>query len=213
MNSYLIIGSGYFGSRAAEQLLKKNLRSKIVVVDRNKNALKKISSLSVETVVSDGLPYLDRSLSEDQTFNHIIPAIPSHLAFEFILLRLKRFGARRGKIPTLSGLPNPVKGRTGDLYTSLADFLCPEDCPGPSPYCTVTRKKREKPLYLILKDLKGSFESKVIISEQLSLGVGGFRLNALLDLLEDVKKLRNSAPLVLVSTASSCHAVTSALIY
>jgi hypothetical protein len=51
----------------------------------------------------------------------------------------------------------------------------------------------------------------VIISQQLLPGVGGFRLKALLDLLEDVKKLRNSAPLVLVSTASSCHAVTSAL--
>jgi hypothetical protein len=209
--SYLIIGCGHFGNRAAEQLLRKNFRSKIVVVDRDKYALKKISSLSVETVVSDGLPYLDRSLSEDQTFNHIIPAIPSHLAFEFILSRLKRFGARRGKIPTLSGLPNPAKGKTGDLYTSLADFLCPEDCPGPSPYCTVTRRRREKPLYLILKDLKGSFESKVIISEQLSPGVGGFRLKALVALLEDVKKLKNSVPLVLISTASRCHGVTSAL--
>jgi hypothetical protein len=75
----------------------------------------------------------------------------------------------------------------------------------------VTRRRREKPLYLILKDLKGSFASKVIISEQLSPGVGGFRLNALLALLEDVKKLKNSVPLVLISTASRCHAVTSAL--
>ncbi len=211
--SYLIIGCGHFGSRAAEQLVKKNLRSKIVVVDRNKNALKKASSLSVGTVVSDGLPYLDQSLSEDQTFTYIIPAIPSHFAFEFILLRLKRFGARRAKLPSLPGLPNPVKGKTGDLYTSLADFLCPEDCPGPSPYCTVTRRRREKALYQILKNLKGSFESKVIISEQLLPGVGGFRLNGLLALLEAVQKLENSASLVLVSTASSCHAVTSALIY
>ena len=134
-----------------------------------------------------------------------------HFAFEFILLRLKRFGARRAKLPSLTGLPNPVKGKTGDLYTSLADFLCPEDCPGPSPYCTVTRRRREKPLYLILKDLKGSFESKVIISEQLLPGVGGFRPKVLLTLLEDVKKLKDSAALVLVSTASSCHGVTSAL--
>jgi hypothetical protein len=209
--SYLIIGCGYFGSRAAEQLLKNNFRSKILVVDRNKAALKRVSSLPVETVVSDGLAYLDRSLSGDKTFNYIIPAIPSHLAFEFILSRLEGFGAKRVRVPPLSGLPTPVKGKTGDLYTSVADFLCPEDCPGPSPHCTVTRRRREKPLYQILKDLKGPFKSKVIISQQLLPGVGGFRLKALLDLLEDVKKLRNSAPLVLVSTASSCHGVTSSL--
>jgi hypothetical protein len=213
MNSYLIIGSGHFGSRAAEQLLRKNLRSKILVIDRNKAALKRVSSLPVETVVSDGLAYLGRSLLEDKPLNYIIPAVPSHLAFEFILSRLKGFGAKRGRVPPLSGLPNPVKGKTGDLYTSVADFLCPEDCPGPSPHCTVTKKRREKPLYQILKNLKGPFESKVIISQQLAPGVGGFRLKALLDLSEDVKKLRNSTPLVLVSTASSCHAVTSALIY
>jgi hypothetical protein len=209
--SYLIIGCGHFGSRAAEQLLKKNLRSKIVVVDREKNTLKKISSLSVGTVVSDGLLYLDHSLSEDQTFNYIIPAIPSHLAFEFILSRLRRFGERRGKVPPLSGLPSPVKGKKGDLYTSLADFLCPGDCPGPSPNCTVTRRRHDKPLYQILQDLQGPFESKVIISEQLLPGVGGFRLKALLALLEDVKNLKNAFPLVLISTASSCHGVTSAL--
>jgi hypothetical protein len=209
--SYLIIGGGYFGSRAAEQLLKKNLRSKILVVDRNKAALKRVSSLPVETGVSDGLAYLGRSLLEDKPFNYIIPAVPSHLAFEFILSRLEGFGAKRGRVPPLSGLPNPVKGKTGDLYTTVADFLCPEDCPGPSPHCTVTRGRRENPLYQMLKDLKGSFESKVIISEQLLPGVGGFRPNALLALLEAVRKLENSACLVLVSTASSCHAVTSAL--
>jgi hypothetical protein len=211
MPSYLIIGAGHFGSRAADQLLKKNAKSKISIVDKKREAIERVSHLRVETVVSDGLDYLDHFLSERQPLDFIIPAIPFHLAFEFILARLKPHGARRGKIPPLSGLPNPVKGKTGDLYTSVADFLCPEDCPGPSPHCTVTRRRREKPLYQILKNLKGPFESKVIISEQLSPGVGGFRLKALLDLLEDVKKLRNSAPLVLVSTASSCHAVTSAL--
>ena len=44
MSSYLIIGCGYFGSRAVERLLKKDLRSRITVVDKNKQALRKISS-------------------------------------------------------------------------------------------------------------------------------------------------------------------------
>jgi len=210
-SSYLIIGGGHFGSRAAKQLLKKKSDPKIIAVDKNRNAVKKLSHLPVETVVDDGLSYLSQFLSEGQTANYIIPSVPFHLAFEFILLRLKPFGARRAKVPSLSGLPNSETGKTGDLYTSFADFLCPEDCPEPSRYCTVTRKKREKPLYDILRELKGPFKTRVIISQPLAIGVGGFQPKELLALLEDVKKQKNSRDLILISTASRCHGVTSAL--
>jgi len=209
--SYLIIGCGHFGSRAARQFLKKKSNPKIIAVDKTREAVKKLSHLPVETIVDDGLSYLNRFLSENQTAHYIIPSVPFHLAFEFILLRLKPFGARKAKVPSLPGLPNPEIGKTGDLYTSLADFLCPEDCPEPSRYCTVTRRKREKPLYDILRDLKGPFESRVIISQPLAIGVGGFRPKVLLALLEEVKKLKNSAHPILISTASRCHGVTSAL--
>jgi hypothetical protein len=75
----------------------------------------------------------------------------------------------------------------------------------------VTRKKREKPLYEILEDLKGPFESRVIISRPLAIGVGGFEPKVLLTLLEDIKKKKNFYQLTLISTASRCHGVTSAL--
>jgi len=210
-HSYLIIGCGHFGSRAAEQLLKKDPHSKIIAVDKNHRALKKLSHLPVETIVDDGVSYLNQFLSEGGTVNYIIPSVPFHLAFEFLLLRLKPLGARRTKVPSLSGLPNSVIGKTGDLYTSLADFLCPENCPEPSRYCTVTKKKREKPLYKILGDLKGPFESKVVMSRPLAVGVGGYQPNELLALLEGVKKQKASRDLILISTASRCHGVTSAL--
>jgi TrkA-N domain len=209
--SYLIIGCGHFGSRAAKQLLKKKSHPKIVAVDRNHEAVEKLSHLPIETIADDGLSYLNQFLSEGQAADYIIPSVPFHLAFEFILLHLKPFGARRAKVPSLSGLPNPEIGKTGDLYTSLADFLCPEDCPEPSRYCTVTRKKREKPLYDILRDLEGSFESRVIISRPLAVGVGGFQPKELSALLEDVNKQKKSHDLILISTASRCHGVTSAL--
>jgi hypothetical protein len=211
MKSYLIIGCGHFGGRAVEQLLKKKPRPKIIAVDKNREAVKKLSHLPIEIIVDDGLSYLNQYLSEGRTVHYVIPSIPFHLAFEFILLQLKPFGARRAKVPSLFGLPNPEIGKTGDLYTSLADFLCPEDCPEPSQYCTVTRKRREKPLYSILKDLERSFISRVIISQPLATGVGGFQPKELLALLEDVKKLKNSHDLILISTASRCHGVTSAL--
>jgi hypothetical protein len=209
--SYLIIGCGHFGSRAAKQLLRKKSHPRIIAVDKNCEAVKKLSHLPIETIADDGLSYLNQFLSEGGTVHYVIPSVPFHLAFEFILLRSKPFGARRAKVPSLSGLPNPVKGKAGDLYTSLADFLCPEDCPEPSQYCTVTRKRRQKPLYEILRDLKGPFESRVIISQPLAIGVGGFQPKELLALLEDVKKQKNCHDLILISTASRCHAVTSAL--
>jgi hypothetical protein len=211
MGKYLIIGCGHFGSRAAKQLLRKKSHPKILAVDKNREAVKKLSHLPIETFVDDGLSYLNQFLSGGQTVNYLIPSVPFHLAFEFILLRLKPFGARRAKIPSLSSLPNPEIGKTGDLYTSLSDFLCPEDCPEPSRYCTVTKKRRQEPLYKILRDLKGPFESQVIISQPLAIGVGGFQSKELLALLEDVKKQKNSHDLFLISTASRCHAVTSAL--
>jgi hypothetical protein len=211
MMSYLIIGCGFFGGRAAKQLLRKRSHPKIIAVDNNREALKKLSPLPIEIIVDDGLSYLNQCLSEGQTPHYIIPSVPFHLAFEFILLRLKPFGARRAKVPSLSGLPNPEIGKTGDLYTSFADFLCPEDCLEPSQYCTVTRKRRVKPLYDILRDLKGPFESRVIISQPLAIGVGGFQPKELLGLLEDVNKQKNSRTLILISTASRCHGVTSAL--
>ena len=212
-HSYLIIGCGHFGSRAATELFRKNPLSKITVVDRNAKAIQGISHLPVEAIVYDGLPYLDHFFPEGLSVDYIIPAVPFHLAFEFMLLRLNALGARRGKVPPLPTLPNPIRGKTGDLYTSFADFLCPVDCPEPSQYCTITGKRRPKPLYKMLMELRGSFDSKVIRSEQLGPGLGGFRLEVLQDLLKEIEKemVLHRRGQILISTACRCHGVTSTL--
>jgi hypothetical protein len=210
-HTYLIIGCGHFGSRAAKILLQKDPHSKIIVVDKSKKALQKVSRLPIETIISDGIFYLSQFLSEGRKTDYIIPAVPLHLAFEFILSQLKPLGAKRKRIPPISGLPTPMSGKTGDLYTSLANFLCSEDCPEPAQYCTATGKRRERPLYQILKDLKGSFESRVIRSEQLASGVGGFQPKVLINLLKDIQKKKDSGRTILISTSSRCHGVTSAL--
>jgi hypothetical protein len=209
--SYLIIGCGHFGSQAIPKLLRKDPRSKIIVVDKNKKALQKVSHLPVETILCDSTLYLNSFLSGCAKTDYIIPAVPFHLAFEFILSQLKPLGAKRRKVPPLPGLPNPMKGKTGDLYTSFANFLCPENCPEPSSYCTMTGTRHQKSLYQLLKDLSVPFESKVIRSQQLEPGVGGFKVKVLLDMMADIKKRRSSNRLILISTASRCHGVTSAL--
>lgn len=210
-HSYLIIGCGHFGSRAAEKLLQKNPRPKIIVVDRNKEALKKVSHLAVESEVCDATLYLKQILSKGGKIDYIIPSVPFHLAFEFILSQSKPLGAKRAKVPLLSGLPNSMIGKTGDLYASLASFLCPEDCPEPAQYCTVTKQRRPKPLYQILNELEGPFESRVIRSRQLAPGVGGYRPARLLTLLENIKKRMEPRRTILISTSCRCHGVTSAL--
>jgi TrkA-N domain len=211
MSSYLIIGCGHFGSRAARRLLEKNPHSKITVVDRDEKPLGRVLDLPVERVVADGLVHLDRFLMDGPFADYIIPAVPCHLAVESILSQLKPLGAKRTTIPLLQGLPHPSTGKTGDLYTSHADFLCPDDCPEPSRHCTVTRKKRSKPLFELLTDLKGPFDSRVIRSHQLGLGIGGFQPEELIDLTGRIKKRMGSNCLFLISTACRCHGVISAL--
>lgn len=210
-DTYLIIGCGHFGTRAVEKLLKKDPLAKIIVVDKIKESIKKICHLPVETAIGEGVSYLNKFLSQGRRADYIIPAVPFHLAFEFILSKLKPLGGKRGKVPTLSGLPNPMKGKTGDLYTSLADFICSEECPEPARYCTFTKKRRLKPLYRTLKELEGTFESKTIRSYQLAPGVGGFQPETLLDLLKNIEKGTKPHRSILISTASRCHGVTSAL--
>jgi len=208
---YLIIGCGRFGSRAAERLLQKNPRPKIIVVDRSKKALKKVSHLPVESEVREGTLYLEQFLSKGRKADYIIPSVPFHLAFEFILSRSKPSGGKRIQIPPLSGLPNPVIGKTGDLCTSLATFLCPEDCPEPAQYCTLTKQRRPKPLYRILEEMKGDFEPSVIRSQQLAPGVGGYSPEAVLDLFGNIKKRMELRRTILISTSCRCHGVTSGL--
>src|SRR4030042_2743053 len=202
--SYVIIGCGHFGGRAVEKLYRKDPHSKIIAVDKNKEAIKSISHLSAETVICDGLLYLNKLFSDGQAANYIVPAVPFHLVFEFILSQLKPLGARKRKVPTLPEVPNPMAGKKGDLYTSLADFLCPEDCPDTARYCTVTKEKRANPLYKILMDWRGPFESKVIRSHPLGPGMGGFRYMDLLDLLRDLRETKAPERLILISTASRC---------
>ncbi|MGZ3524959.1 MAG: NAD-binding protein, partial [Thermodesulfobacteriota bacterium] len=151
----LIIGCGHFGRQAAERLFQKNPRPKIIIVDQSKEALQEVSHLPIESAVCEGTLYLKQFLSNGRRTDYIVPAVPFHFAFEYILSQLKSLGGKRGKVPPLSGLSNPMKGKTGDLYTSLANFLCPEDCPEPAQYCTVTTQRRPKPLYQILDGIKG----------------------------------------------------------
>ena len=206
---YLIIGCGRFGRRAVQALAQDHPSAKIFVVDHRKETFRNVSRLDVETLQGEAVRRLDQILSSNQRVDYIIPAVPFHLAFEFLLSKLKPLGARREEIPPLGRLPNAMRGKTGDVYVSFADFLCPEDCNEPT-RCTVTGRKRESPLFKVLADLSGSFDLRVIRSRQLAPGVGGFRTLDLLRLLKELERQRVWDRPFLISTACRCHGVISA---
>ncbi len=211
--TYLIVGCGHFGRRAVHALAQGDPRSKIWVIDREEEPLRNVSHGAVETLLGDAVRRLDQLLSANLSVDYIIPAVPCHLAFEYFLWKLKPRGASRGDVPPLEGLPHVMRGKTGDVYASVADFLCPEDCQEPA-RCTVTGRRRGRPLYKVLAGLSGSFDVRVIRSHQLAPGVGGFRTSDLLGLLVDLEEGaasdRSGRPF-LISTACRCHGVISAL--
>jgi hypothetical protein len=208
--SYLILGGGHFGRLAAERLLEQDLQSNILVVDRQPKPLEAFNSSPVQVSLGDGISELDRLLNTGHLFDYLVPAVPFHVAFEYLLFKLKPLGAKRAEVPSFPNLPNGLLGKNGDLYSSFADFLCPEDCAEPPLYCTVTGKRRENPLYQILMGVFRSYESRVIQSQQLAPSVGGFPPRILGDLLEDLRTLAMLGQPILISTACRCHGVTSA---
>jgi hypothetical protein len=208
--AYLIIGCGHFGSRAARKFLEENSRARVTLIDKNARAFEAISSWPAEMLEGEAIPVLSQLLSSGQTYDFIIPAIPFHVAFEFVLSKLAPQGMRRAEVPASLPLPNATRGKTGDVYTTLARFTCPENCIEPA-RCTVTGRRRERPLFKALADLSGDFDLRVIRSRQLAPGMGGFRTSDLLRLLKDLEGREASDRPFLISTACCCHGVISAL--
>lgn len=140
----------------------------------------------------------------------IVPAIPRHLAFEW-LQALKAPVIRRLPVPpeASSGLPHAWTASDGSLLVSYADFRCPDDCPEPMA-CTVTGKRRERPLYALLRAVQvPGFAVHVIQSRQLAPGLGGYRAG---DLLEAAHRITEAGSKKwLLGTACKCHGIVTAL--
>jgi hypothetical protein len=208
--TFLIIGAGRFGSRAVERLRKKNPQARFTVIDENPEALEHLSHLPGEKICHEGASYLAEHLFTDVLPDWIIPAVPIHLAFEW--LRLKILDERLVEVIAVpweieAVLPNPVRGK-GRLLVSYADFICPDKCTEPFDLCTFTGKPRKGLLYKQLEEVVNEdFTSVVIRSNQLAPGVGGYRPEALEEALSRV--LECNGP-VLFSTACFCHGVVHA---
>jgi hypothetical protein len=211
MGTIWIIGAGRFGCRAARELHGKKFAGRIVVIDKNPNKLDILKNIPVELVCMDGITFLVNSLIEPNALDWIVPAIPMHVAYEWVCKKLsEQYGFQTLPVSQrlIKTLPNPIQGKSGEVYFSNADFVCPEDCPAPPAVCTHTGKARPVELYRLLKAIPpDEYCSVVVNSRQLHPGVGGYSGQTLFNAL---KAAAVSDRRILLSTVCRCHGVMHA---
>ncbi|ACN15508.1 conserved hypothetical protein [Desulforapulum autotrophicum HRM2] len=208
----LIVGAGKFGRKAAQRLREQMPETTIIAVDQNFSDCKKIAVLGAHTVCADGVWFLDQLLHKNrERISWIVPCVPIHLSWEWVRLNLPGDRQVHPCPPppeVIDMLPNPMEGDEGVLYMSNADFICPDNCPEPADFCTVTKKPRPRILYQSLGSIKiPGWQSIVVRSHQLAPGVGGYTPEALYNALSCIKTEKTS---VLFSTACACHGVMMA---
>ena len=204
-----VAGVGRFGSRALEELRRRHPRWKLAAADVESERIAAWARQGVEAYPGDAVEALDRLLDVDSP-RWIVPAVPFHLAFEWVLRRLAcSANAIRRPLPPQVAVPNAMLGSRGDLYASFATFRCPEHCPEPKGRCTFTGEKRPVPLYRLLGRLAVPDHRVVgVRSYQLAPGAGGVRSEDMLDLLAAVQETPGDW---ILYTSCRCHGVLSGL--
>ena len=209
---FLILGAGRFGSLALDRLRKRWPLSRIIMVDCCRPADFNLEVVGVRFISAEAVGYLAALAEPAAAADWIVPAVPVHVAGQWVRRRLAESGQVFPlAIPNavVSLVPHPMHGKDGQLYVSNADFLCPDDCPEPEKICTVTGKPRPQVLHTLLAGLSiPGFTVVVVRSRQLAPGVGGYRP---VDLQDAMDRVRAAPGPVLLATACKCHGVIEAL--
>ncbi|MCX8059190.1 MAG: hypothetical protein N3A58_07230 [Spirochaetes bacterium] len=225
LNKFLIIGSGFFGFKALKRLSEKYNNSEFIIVDKSQEKIVDlrrnidIKKNKIEFIVEDALEFLSKSNLSDNLW--IIPAVPFHLAYEFLLKNLSsrniNFKLKINYKDILNILPNYLKiiERNNNIYLSIADFICPDDCPEPTQKCYYTGKTRVGNLYEIInKSIPEKYYAIIYRSFQLAPGVGGYPLSNFysgFNFLMDLRLEKEDEKNIIIGTACRCHGVLSFL--
>lgn len=201
-------GFGRAGRNAVDTLLALHPKWRMVAVD--KRPIVGWDDPRVLLEQGDAVERLDIHMGAWDEIFWIIPAVPFHLAFEWLLFRLsKDLDARRTGIPSGLNLPNSMVTQRGDMICSFAEDLCPPRCPEPPSFCPQTGNPRPTPLFRLLEEMKvDGYEVLGLRSLMLSPGVGGYRSGRLMQLYERVREARGR---LLIYTACRCHGIVSPL--
>jgi len=207
-----ILGAGRFGRLAAERLQKRHPGADFLVVDGREEKLAQIQKdLGLPTRAEDALSFLAASEFSGDVW--IIPAIPVHVAFQWILLELQKRGQASARpVPDTvdAEVPNPLR-RGGTVYASYATFICPDACSEPEGICTHTGGPRRGNLFEHLGRISSpGFHMVVVRSWQLAPGVGGYPGWKLREALEEIAACAGKH---LVATACRCHGVVDGLFW
>ena len=203
---FWILGAGRFGQMAIDRISRRIAGASITVVDRHNISL---DHAGITTIRQDGIKWLTTMLHANAPADMIVPAIPVHVAAEWLVYKLKeKYEILSINIPDswLARMPNALRGKVGQTYVSHADFRCPDNCPEPEKRCTHTGKPRPDDLFRLLATL--DFERAlplVLRSHQLLPGVGGIYPRDLIDAWSTACN-NNQRPLM-IATACRCHGV------
>ncbi|MBU2497473.1 MAG: NAD-binding protein [Proteobacteria bacterium] len=211
-DAILIIGAGHFGLRAA-RILDCTLDAPMWIVDKDMDRLRKLKEPRFAKISCEGADFLVRHFLRLAPSTRIIPAIPIHLAFEWLRgYLINDLEIRQIAVPEMiQRCPaHAWEGEKGSVLISYADFRCPDDCPEPVDYCTMTGEKRETPLYEMLTHLNlPGYHIHILRSHQLAPGVGGYLARDLHALLNEVRRKGEGS--WLIGTACRCHGTMTAM--
>jgi hypothetical protein len=203
---FWILGAGRFGQIAVERITRHIPHATLIVVDQKPSAMDRTD---ITTIREDGIGWLNRTLVPNASVDLIIPAIPVHVAAEWLKLKLKHiFVINTFPIQDswLTRLPHAMRGTAGQAFVSHADFICPDNCPEPAKVCSHTGKPRPLDLFCMLAGVDVDDVLPIIIrSHQLLPGVGGIYPADLLSALDTVRN--NSHRPMMIATACRCHGV------
>ena len=208
-----VLGGGKFGRRAAK-LLGRTIPAPTIVMIEQQSVLDLPSD--IELVCADGVDWMVEHFTPDSLVNKIIPAIPIHLAVEWLKQKLSSEGfvLHSVEIPEklVHHFPHPIRLNASKIVMSHADFICPENCAEPDKICSYTQQLRPPSLHNLLKTMDCSdFTPLIVRSRQFAPGVGGFYPEDLWNLLARARVLPGIP--MLVGTACKCHGVVDAFCY
>lgn len=201
----LVVGGGHFGQKAVVALGPRVL----AVVEPQPSP--ELRSLGAPIWPLEGLAGLRQALASPRPPVWVAPCLPRHLFADWLRAELAPRDPRTLALDPagLEDLPQVIAGAQGQLYLSLTDTLCPDNCPEPARICPKTGQPRGTPLHQRLAGLeRPSFANAVLVSRQMAPGLGAVAVEEMLAWRE---RLARQGGRWLVATACRCHGVLEAL--